>query len=105
VTLWVMSVATAAAVGYVLRSHSDSVTAASGSAYVGLDQASASADGWVYAIPIDVTWQGADGSWRDGRPECLASAGQSVPLRFGWVAVSHPDGASWRQVVWVSCIV
>jgi hypothetical protein len=102
--LWVVTFAAAAAVGYLLRSQTN-VTVLTARAYVGLGQASAIVDGWAYALPLDGRWRGADGSWRDsGPPACLSKLGTTAPISFGYVPVTGPSGASWRQVVWVSCI-
>jgi hypothetical protein len=102
--IWVATIAAAALLGYALRTDAN-VTAVTATAYVGVDQASASVGGWVYAIPVDVAWQGVDASWRQsGRPACLTTLGMSAPVRLGYVPVTGPTGSSWRQVVWVSCI-
>lgn len=61
-------------------------------------------DGWTYAIPLDVSWTDAAGSFHDhGRPDCLPPAtGPIGPITFASVDVSA-GGFSWRPVVWVSC--
>jgi hypothetical protein len=103
VVVGVLALAAAALVGFLARTGSD-VTVLSGRARVGVDQATAVVDGWAYAVPVDVTWLGADGSWREGgRPACLTQLGMSAPIQFGYVAVTGPTEMSWRQVVWVSC--
>jgi hypothetical protein len=101
----VVALAAAALLGFLARSGSD-VTVLTGQARVGIDQATAVVDGWAYALPVDVAWLGADGSWRlDGRPACLTHLGMSGPIQFGYVPVTGPTAMSWRQVVWVSCKV
>jgi hypothetical protein len=101
--LGVVALAAAALLGFLARSGSD-VTVLTGQARVGIDQATAVVDGWAYALPVDVAWLGADGSWRlGGRPACLTHLGMSAPIQFGYVSVTGPTEQSWRQVVWVSC--
>ena len=57
----------------------------------------------AYNIPLDVAWTDAQGGFHEGgRPDCLAPTGNVGPITFGSVDVSE-NGASWRQVVWVSC--
>ena len=103
VALWIVTTTVAALVGYLVRSQ-PTVTAITGKAYVGIGQASAIVDGWAYSLPLDGRWLGADGKWRDnGTPACLSKSGTSPPISFGYVPVTGPSGASWRQVVWVSC--
>lgn len=75
-----------------------------GMAYTGIDEATVTVAGWSYGISGNVTWfdsQGTEhfGSW----PSCLRSVGRRVPITFGAVPVTAPDGSSWRQVVWVDC--
>jgi hypothetical protein len=91
---------------FVVGSRNPAVTIESGDAHVGVDEATASVDGWAYGVPVDVAWLGTDGDWRlDGRPACLAWTGtpRNVAIQFGWVRITSPSGQSWRQVVWVSC--
>lgn len=64
---------------------------------------SVEADGWTYAIPVDVFWVDAAGSLHDGdRPACLPPEGATGPVRFASVDVTV-EGTSWREVVWVEC--
>lgn len=102
-----LAIAAAGIAGYLVGHHTAGVTIATGTAYVARDFATAKVDGWSYAIPLDISWQGYDGSWhKSGRPECIPeySLGHQVPVRFGWIPVTGPDGtAAWRQAVWVSC--
>jgi hypothetical protein len=101
--LGVVALAAAALLGFLARSGSN-VTVLTGRARVGVNQATATIDGWSYALPVDVAWLGADGSWREsGRPACLTQQGMSAPIQFGYVPVTGPSEISWRQVVWVSC--
>lgn len=79
-------------------------TVLAGIAYTGLDDATVTVAGWSYGISGNVTWfdgQGAehDGSW----PSCLSPVGRHVPITFGAIPVTAPDGGLWRQVVWVDC--
>jgi hypothetical protein len=91
---------------FVVGTHNPAVTVASGAASAGYDQATVFVDGYAYAIPMDVEWFGTDGNLRPGgQPACLAWTGsaRTVPIEFGWVPITSPDGSGWRQVVWVSC--
>ncbi len=59
---------------------------------------------WVYGISgvdqwVDHLGEDHVGGW----PACLSTPEQTVPITFGWVPVTAPDGSSWRQVVWVDC--
>jgi hypothetical protein len=92
--------------GFLWGSNNPAVTIFTSDAYVGIDQASVVANGWAYNIPADICWVGTDGTWRQGGfPACLSPVGSRVPVRFGAVPIAGPNGVSWRQVVWVSCIV
>lgn len=77
-----------------------------GTASSGENSISVEAEGWTYAIPTDVSWQGSDGTWHEkGRPACLPpSEDPQGPVRFGAVEVAAEDGPSWREVVWVRCL-
>jgi hypothetical protein len=62
-------------------------------------------DGWMVAVPLDLSWTDAAGSLHDGgRPVCLPPTGRGLegPVEIAWTKV-EADGASWRQVVWVGC--
>lgn len=64
-------------------------------------------DGWTYAIPLDVAWTDASGSFhQSGRPTCLpvdsGPSGVVGPITFASVNVAV-GGSKWRPVVWVSC--
>lgn len=78
----------------------------SGTAVVGADEASVTVDGWTYGFtPSAVTWYDANGAENHGdMPPCLRQAGGSAAIRFGAVPVVGPNGNTWRQVTWVSCI-
>lgn len=81
-----------------------SVHAQTGSGYSAETKISIKARGWWYAVPTDLHWQSADGTWHeDGRPACLPPTGNVGPIRFGEVSVTEGD-TRWRQVVWVSCV-
>ncbi len=59
---------------------------------------------WVYGISgvdqwVDHLGEDHVGGW----PTCLSTPERTVPITFGWVPVTAPDGSSWRQVVWVDC--
>lgn len=92
---------------FVLGSHNPAVTVARGEASASYDQATVLVDGDWYQIPRDVEWSGTDGSWNpSGQPACLAWTGSprgNVPIEFGWVPITAPDGSGWRQIVWVAC--
>ena len=97
-------VAAGAAAGYVVGTQNPQVHVDSGTAYVGDHQATAFTAGWAYAIPMEGPWFDAAGTWHDGGPPaCLTTVGSTVSIRFGWTSVAEPQGASWRQVDWVSC--
>lgn len=84
--------------------HQRPLTVLSGVATVGDHMASVPAGGWVYGIPGVQEWVDQQGTTHvGGWPACLGGAGRTVPITFGWVPVTAPDGASWRQVVWVDC--
>jgi hypothetical protein len=102
--LWIGSLAVVAIAVFLAKG--TSVTVETGRAYVGIDQAGATVDGFIYDIPVvDANWEHADGAWQfGGRPTCLAKQeSMSPPFTFGWVSVTEPDGSTIRQVVWVSC--
>lgn len=105
VLLWLGSLAVVAIAVFLVKG--TSVTVETARASVGIDQASATVDGYTYDIPVvDANWQHADGSWQFGGsgPDCLAKQeSMSAPFTFGWVSVTEPNGSTTRQVVWVSC--
>ena len=109
ISLGVSTVIAAAALtagAFAVGSRNPAVTVVTSQTHVGIDEASAFADGWVYGVPMDVAWLGTDGSWRqNGRPACLAWTGspRDVTIKFGWVPITSPGGSGWRDVVWVSC--
>jgi hypothetical protein len=76
-----------------------------GVATVGSQQATVTVAGWSYAISGDsVVWVDRQGSTHDGGwPSCLNGVGRTVPISFGEVPVTAPNGLGWRQVVWVDC--
>ena len=81
------------------------LTVLSGVATVGDQQATVTVAGWSYAINgPGLMWVDRQGSLHDGGwPACLTGVGRTVPIRFGEVPVTAPDGTTWRQVVWVDC--
>jgi len=82
------------------------VTVLSGVADVGDHTASVTVAGssWVYGLSGVDQWVDQQGQTHlGGWPTCLSTPGQTVPITFGWVPVTAPDGSSWRQVVWVGC--
>jgi hypothetical protein len=79
-------------------------TVLTGMAYTGINEATVTVAGWSYGISGNVTWLDSQGTEHvGGWPSCLRSAGRRVPITFGAVPVTAPDGSSWRQVVWVDC--
>ena len=103
VTGLALTVAVAALLGYVFGALTSGVslhTATVGSEARGIF---VHEDGLTYNIPLDVAWTDAQGGFHEGgRPDCLAPTGNAGPVTFGSVDVRE-NGASWRQVVWVSC--
>ncbi len=80
------------------------VTLLSGVASVGDQMASVTVAGWVYGIQGVDQWVDQQGVTHiGGWPACLRGAGRTVPITFGEIPVTAPDGGSWRQVVWVDC--
>jgi hypothetical protein len=86
--------------------HHHQVTVLRGVAGTGDHVASINVAGssWVYGMSgveewIDQQGQTHDGGW----PACLSTPGKAVPIKFGWLPVTGPNGSSWRQVVWVDC--
>jgi hypothetical protein len=86
--------------------HGRRTTVLTGIAYVGLNEATVTVAGWSYGIlgTGNLTWFDRQGTAHDsGWPSCLRGIGRRVPITFGAVPVTSPDGSSWRQVVWVDC--
>lgn len=96
----------AAVLGFIAgKHHQPGMTVLSGVAYVGLDEASVTVGGWTYGIDgaSNVSWVDDQGSHHEGSwPACLRS-GSIVPITFGEVPWTAPDGSGLRQVVWVDC--
>jgi hypothetical protein len=95
-----------ASFGYARMSHASSEQTLSGQAYVGMNQASVSVDGWTYGFtPSTTRWFDAQGTMHEGdvAAPCLRSVGTHVRITFGEVPVSGLQGTSWREVVWVRC--
>ena len=91
----------AAAVGFVIGSTRSDVMHLKGIAHVGERLASIEADGWSYGISESVAWIDASGTQHeDGWPDCLGSAGNTAPVRFGAVDVTS---LGIRAVVYVDC--
>lgn len=80
---------------------SANVTILTGLGDAAVDSIIVEAGGWTYAVPTQVRWVDAAGTWHDGRPACL-EAGMVSQIRFATVEVTI-DGATWRPVVWVAC--
>lgn len=101
--LWIVSLLAAALVACELKG--TTVTVLHGTPTVGRGQAAGFADGNIHQIPIDNAMsQNASGVWvQGGQPACLPNERHDLPVTFGSVVVSAPDGQSWNQVVWVSC--
>ena len=86
--------------------HGSRTSVLTGIAYVGQNEASVTVGGWSYGIlgTGNLTWIDTQGTAHDsGWPSCLRGIGRRVPITFGAVPVTAPDGSSWRQVVWVDC--
>ncbi len=90
--------------GYVLGTRPPVATVLTGTFFSSARQASGHVDGWWYGIDGSVgEWEDAAGTWHlAGWPDCLNRVGYHT-IRFGYVPVGLPSGASWREVVWVSC--
>jgi hypothetical protein len=80
---------------------SENVTILTGMGDAVVDSITVEAGGWTYAIPTQVRWVDAAGTWHDGRPACL-EPGMLSNIRFATVEVTI-EGATWRPVVWVAC--
>lgn len=79
-------------------------TVLTGIAYTEINEATVTVAGWSYGISGNVTWFDSQGTQHVGSwPSCLRSVGRRVPITFGAVPVTAPDGSSWQQVVWVDC--
>ena len=96
----------AAVVGFAVGEHQQRpMTVLHGLAYVGDHEVSVTVGGWVYGFqgPGNLFWTGSDGSEHSGGwPACLHGPSR-MPITFGEVPVTTPDGEMWRQVVWVDC--
>jgi hypothetical protein len=58
--------------------------------------------GWVYNVPLDVTWLDSSALHQGDRPACLPPTGIVRPVKFA--AVQGPvNGLTWRAVVYVVC--
>ena len=79
------------------------VTVLSGIATVGDHEATVAVAGWYYGIEGNIVWFDQEGMHDGSWPACLSGPGRTVPVTFGEVPVTAPDGSSWRQVVWVDC--
>lgn len=90
---------------YLVGAHHEQRTwELTGTAQVGLHEASACIDGWCYGIDDSVHWFDARGRSHDsGWPDCLDRVGSTVTIQFGAVAVSYPDDSGERLVTWVRC--
>jgi hypothetical protein len=89
--------------GYVIASSGSAISVHTGSPLSEPEAISLEADGWTYAIPMDVVWldDGRTVHLR-GRPDCLPPEGATEPVKIGVVDASL-EGTTWKQVVWVSC--
>jgi hypothetical protein len=84
--------------------HASRTTVLTGIPFIGQNEATITVRGWSYGIVGDVTWFDSQGTQHQGSwPSCLRNPGRGVPITFGAVPVTAPDGNSWRQVVWVDC--
>jgi hypothetical protein len=103
VVVLVVLVAFAGFLGYNRGQHAArTVTVSSGLAYASPVQAEVEDDGWIYNIPLDITWYSPDGTENEGsRPSCLPPD-QRTSLTFGYVSY-YRDGALNRTIVWVRC--
>jgi hypothetical protein len=79
-------------------------TVLSGIATVGDHEATVTVAGWSYGIEGNIVWVDQEGTTHEGGwPACLGGPARNVPVTFGEVPVTTPDGTTWRQVVWVDC--
>jgi hypothetical protein len=108
-------IAVAAAVGLLLLAGAGAIgcaignkrspveTVQTGTLYETSNEGTASAGGFNYLLPVDVSWIDAMGTIHDGsqRPPCLrldhASRGQFATVKYGIA------GATQGTVVWVRC--
>lgn len=70
---------------------------------IGQNVASVTVGGWTYGIEGSVTWYDSQGAHLGTWPSCLSNPARPVPIAFGAIPVTAPDGSQWRQVVWVEC--
>lgn len=108
IALSAVAIATATLGGFLAyhagELHARQITVLSGNAYVGAGQAAVRVAGWTYSVSDGVTWIDGSGSLHEtGWPGCLSTQGTTVPIKFGEIQVTAPNGDSWRQVVWVDC--
>ena len=93
----------AGVVGYAFGSSRSGVFETVGSAHSTEAQISLEADGWTYAIPLDVMWSDATGWHEGGRPKCLPPSDADLEgIRVSAVPV-ETRGMGFREVVAVHC--
>ncbi len=94
-----------AALAFLAGEHKRSdTTVLRGVAVTGLNEATITVGGTSYGILGNVTWFDSQGTEHVGDwPSCLRGIGRRVPITFGAVPATAPDGSSWQQVVWVDC--
>jgi hypothetical protein len=94
----------AALIGYGIGTHSRQTAHwHTGNGQSMPNQVTVQADGWAYAIPIDVAWDDDHGNFHDhGRPDCLPPNTSVANVRFKAIDV-EPNGIHWRQVIFVTC--
>ena len=100
----VVLVGLAVVAGYLLGSWRSSPRLTDGVAHSVEQQVSIEAGSWTYAMPLDVAWRAADGTWNGGgRPECVPPSDSPIEdVTFAYVDASFA-GVGWRPVVWVDC--
>jgi hypothetical protein len=100
-----LATALALAIGFLIGAWwSGTPRMAIGDAHSAETQVSIEADGFTYAMPLDVTWMDAANSWQHGsRPACVPPSNETIEdVRFAWVDV-RIESVAWREVVWVDC--
>lgn len=105
--IWVMAVialAGAGAAGYAIGHRQTPLeTIQSGTVYVTANEGTASADGFNYSVPTNLSWTDATGTIHEGgqRPPCLPLDHASHVV---FAAVKYSiAGATQGTVVWVRC--
>lgn len=88
--------------GYLLGTVRTGVAEHVGDAYSSEAQIAVQTRSWTYAVPLDVQWTDAAGTWHSGRPACLPPTGAIPDIRFAAVPVDV-RGLGFRQVVAVFC--